>query len=345
MQWDIFCRVIDNFGDIGVCWRLAADLSLRGEQVHLWCDDTSALAWMAPQGQSGVAVFAWSQAETTFTPGDVVIEAFGCELPQAVVVGMAQAKQPPAWINLEYLSAEPYVARCHGLHSPQLSGLGSGLSKWFFYPGFTPDTGGLIRELGLVQAQTHFDRVAWLSSLGIELLPSERLVSLFGYNNPAPRSLLNALSESPTLLLALAGTSVPATTNPQLRVQALPHLSQAKFDQLLYSCDLNFVRGEDSFVRAHWAGQPFVWQIYPQSDDAHVIKLQAFLKLFLNGMPTDQAQHMHQLWLAWNGQMPWPTQLPHLPEWKLHCEKWRAQLQGQPDLVSALMAFVKRVIA
>jgi hypothetical protein len=23
LHWDIFCRVIDNFGDIGVCWRLA----------------------------------------------------------------------------------------------------------------------------------------------------------------------------------------------------------------------------------------------------------------------------------------------------------------------------------
>jgi uncharacterized repeat protein (TIGR03837 family) len=342
MQWDIFCRVIDNFGDIGVCWRLAADLSLRGEQVRLWCDDTSALAWMAPQGQSGVAVFTWEQAETGFTARDVVIEAFGCDLPPAVVAVMAQAAQAPAWINLEYLSAEPYVARCHGLHSPQLSGPGSGLSKWFFYPGFTPDTGGLIRELGLPQAQTHFDRGAWLASRGIQLRPNERLVSLFGYNNPALPSLLNTLSESPTLLLALAGTSVPADTNPQLRVQTLPHLSQAEFDQLLCCCDLNFVRGEDSFVRAQWAGQPFVWQIYPQSDGAHVVKLQAFLKIFLSGIPTDQAQHMRQLWLAWNGQTPWPAQLPNFPEWKTHCETWLAQLQGQPDLVSSLIKFLHK---
>ncbi|MEO7887531.1 MAG: elongation factor P maturation arginine rhamnosyltransferase EarP, partial [Polaromonas sp.] len=44
LQWDIFCKVIDNFGDIGVCWRLAADLASRGHKVRLWVDDASALA-------------------------------------------------------------------------------------------------------------------------------------------------------------------------------------------------------------------------------------------------------------------------------------------------------------
>ena len=55
-SWDIFCQVIDNFGDIGVCWRLAADLAARGHQVRLWVDDASALHWMAPQGAAGVEV-------------------------------------------------------------------------------------------------------------------------------------------------------------------------------------------------------------------------------------------------------------------------------------------------
>ena len=54
MKWDLFCRVVDNFGDVGVCWRLAADLAQRGEQVRLWIDDASALTWMALQGARGV---------------------------------------------------------------------------------------------------------------------------------------------------------------------------------------------------------------------------------------------------------------------------------------------------
>src|SRR3954449_10776972 len=74
MLWDIFCRVIDNHGDIGVCWRLAAELGARGEQVRLRIDGASALSWLAPQGARGVEVLQWAAQPG---PGDVVIEAFG----------------------------------------------------------------------------------------------------------------------------------------------------------------------------------------------------------------------------------------------------------------------------
>ena len=57
----------------------------------------------------------------------------------------------------------------------------------------------------------------------------------------------------------------------------LPWLTQADFDHLLWACDLNFVRGEDSLVRAAWAGAPFVWQVYPQHDGAHAAKVEALL--------------------------------------------------------------------
>ena len=44
--WDIFCSVVDNFGDIGVCWRLARRLSAGlGQQVRLWVDDLAADRW------------------------------------------------------------------------------------------------------------------------------------------------------------------------------------------------------------------------------------------------------------------------------------------------------------
>jgi uncharacterized repeat protein (TIGR03837 family) len=109
MQWDLFCRVIDNFGDIGVCWRLAADLAGRGEAVRLWTDDAGALAWMAPQGAPGVQVCAWpADGAAVAEPGEVVIEAFGCALPPPFVAAMAARAaraRPPVWINLEYLSA------------------------------------------------------------------------------------------------------------------------------------------------------------------------------------------------------------------------------------------------
>jgi uncharacterized repeat protein (TIGR03837 family) len=331
MQWDVFCRVVDNFGDIGVCWRLAADLAARGEQVRLWVNDASALAWMAPAGAPGVSVRRWDEAAREPSPGQVVVEAFGCELPGAFVERMAQTR--PVWINLEYLSAESYVERSHRLPSPQLSGPGQGLTKHFFYPGFTPATGGLIREPGLMQARQLFDRSAWLQEHAIALRKGERLVSLFSYDSPAHAAMLHALADAPTLLLLTAGVAEPPTLPPGIRSQRLPYLIQTEYDRLLWSCDLNFVRGEDSFVRAQWAGQPFVWHIYPQTDHAHAAKLDAFVGRF------PAVPGLRELWLGWNGLGPIPRQIPPLDLWQSRCKAWREELLTQVNLTAQLMSF------
>ena len=101
MHWDIFCRVIDNHGDIGVCWRLARNLAARGETVRLWADELSALAWMAPDGAPGVTLVDWDADSQLAAPGDIVIEGFGCDLPAAYLQSMAALTPPPSWINLE----------------------------------------------------------------------------------------------------------------------------------------------------------------------------------------------------------------------------------------------------
>jgi len=347
MLWDLFCRVVDNFGDVGVCWRTAADLASRGEQVRLWLDDASALAWMAPGGRDGVQVLPWERADAEPAPGDVVIEAFGCELPAAFVERMARAAPPPVWINLEYLSAEPYVERSHGLPSPQPSGPGAGLRKWFFYPGFTPRTGGLLREPGLMD-RLHVDPPGWLAGHGIAPRPGERLVSLFCYDNPALPALLASLADSPTLLLATAGTASrqvaealgPAMSRGALRAVALPYVTQIEFDALLRACDVNFVRGEDSLVRAHWAGKPFVWHLYPQDDQAHAAKLTAFLDRFLADAPASLAQPLRACWAAWNGLSAQPPVLPAPGPWQAQVERWRDGLLVQPDLITQLIGFV-----
>lgn len=329
MQWDVFCRVVDNFGDVGVCWRLAADLASRGEKVRLWVDDASALAWMAPGGLPGVSVLPWNDTLPDLAPGAVVIEAFGCELPAPFVQRMAEAARPPAWINLEYLSAEAYVERNHRLPSPQHNGL----RKWFFYPGFTAATGGLIREPDLLQARRQFDRPAWLQQQGIALRDGERLVSLFSYDNPMQAALLELMADAPTLLLLTPGVTEPSQLPPRVRSQRLPCLTQPGYDRLLWSCDLNFVRGEDSFVRAQWAGRPFVWHIYPQHDQAHADKLIAFLTRF------PQVAGLRELWLGWNGLGSFPRQLPPLAPWQAGCEAWREQLLAQSDLTTQLISF------
>ncbi|MDE2300830.1 MAG: elongation factor P maturation arginine rhamnosyltransferase EarP [Burkholderiales bacterium] len=350
MQWDLFCRVVDNFGDIGVCWRLAADLASRGERVRLWVDDASALRWMAPDGASGVTVHAWPSIDAGVAPADVVVEAFGAELPAWFVQRMARAPRAPVWINLEYLSAQAYVERAHRLSSPQVNGPGAGLRKWFFYPGFTARTGGLIREPDLSQRQREFDAGAWLQAIGAPAQAGERVVSMFCYDQPALPALLDqwAGADQPaTLLLATAGHAARQVSEclgaslrrGGLRAVLLPALTQPDYDHLLWACDLNFVRGEDSLARAQWAGKPFVWQIYPQHDAVHIAKLDAFLARFLVGAEARWAADLGRFWHAWNATVDRIPALPAAAPWQRQCAAWRAGLLDQPDLTTQLIGF------
>ena len=353
MLWDIFCKVIDNHGDIGVCWRLLVQLAERGEAVRLWVDDASALSWMAPGGQRGVQVLPWN-AQTEARPGDVVIEAFGCELePQfkAAIAGRAATteRQPP-WVNLEYLTAESFAERNHRLPSPLLSGPAAGLTRHFFYPGFTGRTGGLLREQDLLRRQSEFDPAAWLHGQGITAAQGARLVSLFCYEPAALDALLAQWGSGPgpTHLLVTAGrasaalraaleridTAAPAWNARQLlSISWLPLLSQRDFDHLLWACDLNFVRGEDSLVRALWAGKPLVWQLYPQHDDAHHAKLDAFLDWLQ--APRD-LREVHRAWNGISGELPMAGGQP----WAACIHQARERLLAQPDLLTQLMQFV-----
>jgi uncharacterized repeat protein (TIGR03837 family) len=355
MLWDIFCKVIDNHGDIGVCWRLSVQLAVRGEGVRLWVDDASAPAWMAPQGHPRVQVSGW-EGSVAIEPADVVIEAFGCDLTLRFQAAIAAKKQvrgrQPAWINLEYLTAESFAQRCHGLPSPVLSGPAAGLTKYFFYPGFTLRTGGLLREPDLELRQAAFDRIAWLREQGIAHPEEARLVSLFCYEPQALDQMLGqwAAGPVPTHVLVTAGRAASAVraalekrrqSDPAwnsaslLSITWLPLLSQPDFDHLLWACDLNLVRGEDSLVRALWAGKPMVWQIYPQHDEAHHAKLAAFLDWL--GAPTD-LRDFHLAWNGIGGQLP-----PADPQaWAACVQHSRGRLQAQDDLITQLMGFAAR---
>jgi len=120
-------------------------------------------------------------------------------------------------------------------------------------------------------------------------------------------------------------------------------LSQLDYDRLLWSCDLNFVRGEDSFVRAQWASVPFVWHIYPQAEDAHRVKLDAFLHRFECGLNPELASACRQFWLGWNGTglaaTQWPAMLAALPALTTHGRAWADQLASAEDLASKLVKF------
>lgn len=346
-HWSVFCRVIDNHGDLGVCWRLASQLAYTGKQVTLYVDDASALAWMAPVGCKGVSVQPWpteAGAYSPLVPPDVVIEAFGCELPLHVQAALASQSKPPVWINLEYFSAEAVAVRNHGLPSPIMSGPAKGMTKWFFYPGLDVHSGGLLRGIPL-STTSHASKPTSHNSL------QPLRISVFCYEPASLPSWLAQLCASPqTVSLQVAhGRATQAVQqawqqcltlgvqSQQLSISYVAALSQDGYDALLASCDLNMVRGEDSLVRAMWAGKAFVWQIYPQDDGAHIPKLQAFLEA------THAPPVVVQAHWAWNATAP--TALPeidpaNLQTWTAWAQGLQERLSQQTDLLTHLESFV-----
>ncbi|USV58564.1 elongation factor P maturation arginine rhamnosyltransferase EarP [Aeromonas encheleia] len=380
-DWDIFCCVVDNFGDIGVTWRLARQLEQEGQgKVRLWVDDLTSFARICPgldpeldgQWQQGIYIQHWRPSlPPSVIPARVVIEAFACKLPTAFAHAMAGQTPPPCWINLEYLSAESWVEECHGLASPQRVGNRS-LDKYFFFPGFTARTGGLLCERGLIaererwqQDQAGLD--AYWASLGLAPKAADELrVSLFTYESAALISLVERWCQGPTpvtLLLPLgrslgdvlrgAGLEHVLPTaqagdllhSGQLAIKLLPMTDQTGYDRLLWSCDLNLVRGEDSFVRAQWAARPFLWHIYPQEDLAHLTKLDDFLDHYLADLPPQAAQWLRAFNHALNQGDDVREFWAQWPQYdtisQQHARTWSQKLLADGDLVTRLVKFLE----
>ena len=369
---DIFCKVIDNYGDIGVCWRLARQLvAEHGLAVRLWVDDLASFQWLAPaldaqerhQMLEGLTVCRWDEDTGRAAPADIVIEAFACDPPEAYIHAMAACHRKPAWINLEYLSAEDWVEGSHGLPSPHPR---LPLVKHFFFPGFTTQTGGLIREAGLV-AQVHDFRqdaaaqaAFWRRVAGIAAPPEAVKVSLFSYENAAIPGLLDAWAagEREVFCAVTAGRHLPQIRawfeargqrdTGRLSVTLLPFLTQPDYDLLLAACDLNLVRGEDSFVRAQWAGRPLVWHIYPQEDDYQRVKLTAFLDRYIAALPPAAGAALQAFWQTWeaggDAGKNWPALLAALPELQAHALFWQENLVSQGDLAAKLLIFCQNLL-
>jgi len=329
-SWDVFCRVIDNYGDAAVCWRLARQLAYEhGGQVRLWVDALPALHALCPEVSVSldrqvvglVEIRSWHSGAGFDDPADIAVEAFGCGLPEAYVDAMAARPRRPVWIILEYLSAEPWVVSHHRLPSPHPR---LPLERWYFFPGFAPGTGGVLREVSLEPRRLAFEndpdsRAVFWRKLGFRPPPTGALaVSLFGYENPAAKDLLQAWSDGAReMVIAVPrsrllgdvceffGAGDPGDgavlARGRLEARFIPFLPQSAYDELLWACDWNFVRGEDSIVRAQWAARPLVWQIYPQAERAHDIKLQAFLDLYCTDLDPVLAIPLRRLWAAWNG--------------------------------------------
>ncbi|MFZ6693258.1 elongation factor P maturation arginine rhamnosyltransferase EarP [Undibacterium sp. SXout20W] len=369
----LFCKVVDNYGDIGICWRLAKQLAHEHAiAVNLWVDDLVSFKRLCPEVQTSlpeqriqdIQVTHWRDQNADFTCSDVadfVIEFFGCDIPPGYIKAMAVRTPRPLWFNLEGLSAEEWVEGCHTLPSPHPS---YSLTKYFFFPGFTNKTGGLIVESNLNEQRQQFqsDQLAqaqFLSQLGLtDKEQAATKVSLFCYPHAPVVALFDAWQNSTSAVTCLVPEGVASAAVEQflgrpgkagahatrggLSLRVIPFMPQPDYDRLLWACDVNFVRGEDSFVRAQWANKPFIWHIYPQDDNLHHVKLKAFLKRY-----TPASASLKHLSLVWNdAEKPdagweaiWRSLLKDLPSITAMSIEWHKEMLKNGNFSTNLLKF------
>ncbi|MBP8306661.1 MAG: elongation factor P maturation arginine rhamnosyltransferase EarP [Burkholderiaceae bacterium] len=403
----LYCHVVDNFGDAGVCWRLARQLAREHAlEVTLWIDRPEVLRRLVPdlvldvvqdsrfaQAEQGIAreaalavvepiarpvaggtlaVRPWPLTEPIGALADAVVCAFGCEPPAWLRNRLAGGPSRPLWLNLEYLSAEDWVDGCHRLASIKPA---DGACEYFYFPGYRPTTGGLLRERTLLTERDafHCGTVAstWWRAHDLPEQPGRR-VSIFCYPDAPLPALLRAMADGPESTIALLpegvggaalqglldelgapapGHRVPRWQFGRLILARLPMLPIDDYDRLLWSCEMNFVRGEDSWLRGLWAGRPMVWQPYRQADEAHRAKLDAFLHWqtqALRGLapataPRNALTALADLSHAWSaGTDPgaaWASVAAALPELTAASAALSREMALQRDLADLLVEF------
>ncbi|MDO4998506.1 MAG: elongation factor P maturation arginine rhamnosyltransferase EarP [Neisseria sp.] len=368
----IFCTVIDNFGDIGVSWRLAKMLQQElGWQVCLWLDDENSLRALSPTlpalpcSHQNIALRTWQAGQTADLSDaplpNIVIETFACDLPSAV--RQVIRENHAICLNWEYLSAETWAEAMHG--KPSLQSDGS--EKYFWLMGFSERSGGLLRErnyavpseqvlqtfrrqLGLSAKQNQewllfgYQSEVWVKWLAMWQLAGEPL-TLYLAGEPITRSIRTALPVDANAL-AHAGDSVQIGNISLCR---LPFVPQDDFDCVLHLFDGLIIRGEDSFVRAQFSGKPFLWHIYPQDEMAHLDKLAAFWQKTEFCWQSEVFQAHQRLSGELNGEYElsmnerlnaWQILQQNREKWREASEKWQKYLFSQQSATEKLAKFM-----
>lgn len=348
----ILCRVVDHFGDAGVCLRLARGLMNRGHSVALVADRRELVDRMLPGGCPGLRLLDWPHDDhwgplvASLGPIDRVVEAFQVGVPQALLQALAAQHPPAQHYLLDYLATEPWADALQGLPAPDPQN--PQLSRTWLAPSFSATGPGLVGG-------------AWCLATPEERLAMRRqLLARAGHADLDPRSAF--------LVLGFGYPDAPwAEFSAALKAQGLPagrselvlwrpeglELTQAEFDVALQATDLNIVRGEDSFVAAHRAAATpwaplMIWMPYRQAETAHRHKLAGWAQQVLAHPALERLEQMQ--W-AFN-QLPPSDDESAPPElsraWALLADDWdvvRGQFQracrrllSRPSLEESIVA-------
>ena len=276
MYITVLCKVVDNYGDIGVCWRMCRRLKKIAPQntISLVVDNFESFGKIEPRvirqnviarseatRQSiqieGIDIYNWNDdynCHKVFYANDgerlsIILECFQCGRPDWMekILFEEKLQRTVQIIMIDYLTAEKYAEDFHCLKSLTRS---AKVQKVNFMPGFTPKTGGLIIDdewSHLPQWNEKGPVLVFTYTMGKGLL--ENVGSL--------RSL--SLSKGPLL-------------------KPLPFMPQPEWDKMMQQCSALIIRGEESMSRACLSGIPFIWQAYPQSEEYQLVKVKALLE-------------------------------------------------------------------
>jgi len=340
---DVFCDVIDNFGDAGVCLRLCRDFSKKNYEVRLFCNNVNILNKITNSEDASnrfLSLLSWSDKNMDYSPSEVVIQAFSVRLPDNLIKKIKTRKSTV--INLEYLTAETFAEDCHKLPS-----YADGFESFFFFPGFTKKTGGVVIEK------------SFLEKINKTKSKESKNITLFSYENEKVKSVINSLNKEKFILNIFEGKGLNNFNNQlklnltagdeyklnELTVRVLPMVSQDEYDSYLIDSKLNLVRGEDSIVRAMLTGNPFLWHIYPQEEDAHKDKIEALFDRMSEVCSSKKdVEILRQLTLSYNGFSDYLDSFDLLgfyENWKKLSKEWSEHLISLGSLTDNLITFLK----
>lgn len=354
----VFVRVIDNWGDVGVGWRLARQLcQCFPWSVRLWIDDVTVLGKLVLPSELvemryRLTVQYWQDDAVTavqlthLADPVMVIETFGCDIPLPVLRRMVECR--PLWLNWEYLTAEGWAVDLHKMPSLQ----NNGLAKYFWFMGVDPESGGLLRETNYLIRRDEFLQQPSLQQVfkqqyGLPLTHRGKLWLLFAYASERWNGWLKMWHNAgQPMTLWLAGQEVvngwrAAGLIPEdallhvgddfvlgnLTLVRIPFVPQSVFDCLLWLADGAVVRGEDSFVRALWAGIPFFWHIYQQEVATHLQKLDSFWQKATANWPVSLQRSILALSDDLNGG-EMLNDKRRLANWRNLCFQWQGWLNA-----------------
>ncbi len=343
---DIFCDIIDNYGDIGIVYRLSKELSLNNYNVRIFVNKLHEVTKLIENFDEKLSYQKIEEIEfynldnfSVDKGGEVIIEAFGTNLPDSYVENLNPNSK--IIINLEYLTAESWALDFHLKNSISPK---SFIEKVFYMPGFVKNSGGIILDSNYLEISNNIRNNKkkyfneFYRKLNLKYNEESYYINIFTYTwkfKPFLESIKN-LDKKFVFFILDKKIEIPEVLPNNIEIYTLDYMKQKDFDIFINLADFNFIRGEDSIIRTILSEIPFVWNIYPQEEDYHLLKLEAFLDRYVN-----KESNFYKMNWSFNSKLPFMEDfINFIEEDKEFLKKDKEFLIENCNLITKLLNFI-----